>query len=101
VRLGSLDFRPPDAGRFPCLSLAYRAARSDGTLPVALNAANEVAVEAFLGGRLPFTAIPRVIEQTMEAHHEQSVTTVEIVRRADVSAREYAQEICRGLELRV
>ena len=101
ARLGSLDFRPPDAERFPCLRLAYRAAGSDGTLPVALNAANEVAVDAFLGNRLSFTAIPQVIEQTMDAHEEQSVTTVEIVRGADAWAREYAEEICRGLELRV
>ena len=100
VRLGSLDFRPPDAERFPCLRLAYRVARSDGTLPVALNAANEVAVEAFLGSRLSFTAIPHVIEQTMNAHEEQPVTSVEIVRGADAWAREYAQQICRGLELR-
>jgi 1-deoxy-D-xylulose-5-phosphate reductoisomerase len=101
VRFGSLEFRPPDPERFPCLRLAYQAARSDGTLAIALNAANEVAVDAFLGGRLSFTAIPRVIEQTMDAHEEQPVATVEIVRCADAWAREYAREICRGLELRV
>ena len=59
---------PPDHDRFPCLGLAYRALRAGGTLPVVLNAANEVAVEAFLDGKLGFTAIPRVIERTMDAH---------------------------------
>ena len=54
--------------RFPCLALAYRALRAGGTLPVVLNAANEMAVEAFLEGKLGFTAIPRVIEKTMDAH---------------------------------
>ena len=101
VRLGRLDFLPPDLERFPCLRLADRAARSAGTLPVALNAANEVAVAAFLAGRIPFTAIPRVIEQTMDAHDDARIASVETVRRADDWAREHAREICRGLELKV
>ena len=57
TRCGALEFLPPDTARFPCLRLAYDALIAGGTMPVALNAANEVAVEAFLAGRLPFPAI--------------------------------------------
>src|SRR6516164_5549596 len=65
---GRLDFLPPALDRFPSLGLAYRALRSGGTMPSVLNAANEVAVESFLEGRLGFTSIPCVIEKTMTAH---------------------------------
>ncbi len=61
--IGSLSFEQPDAARFPCLGLAYAALRAGGTAPAVLNAANEVAVEAFLGGRLRYTAIAQVIER--------------------------------------
>jgi 1-deoxy-D-xylulose-5-phosphate reductoisomerase len=101
TRVGKLEFLQADRERFPCLGLAYRAALSKRTLPVVLNAANEVAVHLFLAGKLPFMAIPRVIEQTMDAHSEQDMTTVEIVREIDEWAREHAREICRGLELKV
>jgi 1-deoxy-D-xylulose-5-phosphate reductoisomerase len=65
--LKNLSFEAPDENRFPCLRLAYQALRAAGNAPAVLNAANEVAVDAFLGGRLPFTAIPRVVEATLEA----------------------------------
>ncbi len=65
VSMKSLTFEKPDEKRFPCVGLAYAALRAGGTAPAVLNAANEVAVEAFLGGRLPFTAIPGVIEETL------------------------------------
>ncbi|MEZ5318837.1 MAG: 1-deoxy-D-xylulose-5-phosphate reductoisomerase [Vicinamibacterales bacterium] len=65
VRLGVLEFQPPDVGRFPCLGLAFEALRQGGAWPVVLNAANEVAVEAFLAGRIPFPGIPRVIEAAL------------------------------------
>ena len=68
TQAGQLEFHAPDSRAFPCLGLAYRALRAGGTLPVVLNAANEVAVEAFLDGKLGFTAIPAVIERTMNAH---------------------------------
>jgi 1-deoxy-D-xylulose-5-phosphate reductoisomerase len=68
LRAGRLDFLEPRADQFPCLGLAYRALRTGGTLPVVLNAANELAVEAFLEGKLGFTGIPRVVEMTMSAH---------------------------------
>ena len=101
VRAGRLDFHEPAHDRFPCLGLAYRALREGGTMPVVLNAANEVAVEGFLEGKLGFTAIARVIQKTMNAHHAEDVSTLEVVRRADAWARARARETVRGLELTV
>ena len=101
ARAGRLDFHAPDDARFPCLRLAYRALREMGTVPVVLNAANEIAVEAFLDAKLGFTAIPRVIERTMNAHAPERVSTLEVVRAADAWAREYARDLTRGLELTV
>ena len=101
ARAGRLDFLEPDTGRFPCLGLAYRALRAEGSLPVVLNAANEVAVEAFLDGRLGFTAIPRVIEKTMDAHDPLAVDTLQVVRNVDAWARDHAVEVARELELKV
>ena len=92
ARAGVLEFFPPDYDRFPCLKLAYRALRTGGTLPVVLNAANEIAVEAFLDGKLGFTSIPVVIEKAMNGHTVESVSTLEIVRRVDRWARTYARE---------
>ena len=69
---GRLEFATPDLDRFPCLGLAYRALRGGPALPVALNAANEVAVAAFLAGRLAFTAIPRVIAAALDDAEESA-----------------------------
>jgi 1-deoxy-D-xylulose-5-phosphate reductoisomerase len=101
ARAGSLDFAAPDATAFPCLALAYRALGSERSLPVVLNAANETAVARFLDGRLSFTAIPQVIEQTMDAHQPSEVRTLAAVRAVDGWAREYSLEIARGVELKV
>jgi 1-deoxy-D-xylulose-5-phosphate reductoisomerase len=90
TRSGRLEFFAPDDERFPCLRLAYRALRAGGTVPVVLNAANEVAVDAFLDGKLGFTSIPRVIERTMNAHTPERVSTLQVVRAADAWARAYA-----------
>jgi 1-deoxy-D-xylulose-5-phosphate reductoisomerase len=98
LRAGRLDFQAPAHERFPCLGLAYRALRAGGTLPVVLNAANEVAVDAFLDEKLGFTAIARVIEKTMNAHQVEPVSTLDVVRRVDRWAREHAREMTRGLE---
>ena len=100
-KAGRLEFHPPDHQRFPCLGLAYRALRAEGTLAVVLNAANEVAVAAFLDGRLGFAAIPTVIERTMNAHTVEGVSTVETVRRVDTWGRNYAREMAAELELTV
>jgi len=99
TRAGKLEFHAPDTSRFPCLALAYRALRDGGTLPVVLNAANEVAVEVFLEGRLAFPAIPRLIEMTMNAHASQRVSTLAVVRAVDEWARGQARELARELEL--
>jgi 1-deoxy-D-xylulose-5-phosphate reductoisomerase len=98
ARAGRLDFHAPDLDRFPCLGLAYRALKAGGTLAVVLNAANEVAVEAFLDRRLGFTGIPRVIERTMDAHRSEGVDSLPVVRRVDAWAREYARDTARELE---
>jgi 1-deoxy-D-xylulose-5-phosphate reductoisomerase len=88
----SLSFERPDHQRFPCLPLAYAALRAGGTAPAALNAANEVAVEAFLAGRLPFTAIPRVIEATMNAVSNSDAMNLESIMEVDATARRKATE---------
>jgi 1-deoxy-D-xylulose-5-phosphate reductoisomerase len=98
TRAVRLEFHAPAHDRFPCLALAYRALRAGGTLPVALNAANEIAVEAFLEGKLGFTAVPRVIERVMDAHEVEQVSTPQDVRRIDGWARAYARDMARELE---
>jgi 1-deoxy-D-xylulose-5-phosphate reductoisomerase len=87
---GPLAFERPDPARFPCLALAYEALRRGGTAPAILNAANEVAVEAFLGGGLRFTAIARVIERTMGEVPAGEGESLEAVLQADASARRAA-----------
>jgi 1-deoxy-D-xylulose-5-phosphate reductoisomerase len=101
VRAGRLDFAVPDAEAFPCLRLAYRALDAERSLPVVLNAANEVAVARFLEGRIGFPAIAHVIEQTMAAHRPVEVTTLSSVRDVDSWAREHAREAAREVELKV
>jgi 1-deoxy-D-xylulose-5-phosphate reductoisomerase len=101
ARAGQLEFHAPAHDRFPCLGLAYRALRAGGTLPAVLNAANEVAVEAFLDGKLGFASIPLVIERAMNAHPPERVSTLEAVRRVDAWARAYARELAGELELTI
>jgi 1-deoxy-D-xylulose-5-phosphate reductoisomerase len=101
VRVGPLEFGAPDTDAFPCLRLAYRALADARSLPVVLNAANEVAVARFLEGRLGFASIAHVIERTMEAHQAAEVATLVEVRAVDRWAREYSQEVARGVELKV
>ena len=95
--LGSLEFERLDALRFPCVSLAREAIRQGGTAPAALNAANEIAVEAFLGGRLHFTGIAEVIENVLSESSIEPLTSLEQVYAADVEARALASRyISRG-----
>ena len=101
TRAGRLEFHAPAHDRFPCLALAYSALRTGGTAPVVLNAANEVAVEAFLEGKLGFASIPLVIERTLNRHDVERVSTVEAVRRVDRWARTYARELAGELELTI
>jgi 1-deoxy-D-xylulose-5-phosphate reductoisomerase len=101
TRAGALTFDAPDTDAFPCLRLAYRALDAERSLPVVLNAANEVAVARFLEGRLGFTSIALVIERTMDAHVPAEVATLAEVRSVDAWARDYALEAARGVELKV
>jgi 1-deoxy-D-xylulose-5-phosphate reductoisomerase len=101
TRAARLDFEVPDTAAFPCLRLAYHALDAERSLPVVLNAANEVAVARFLDGKLAFTAIPEVIEQALAAHRAAEVATLAEVRSVDLWARECSLEIARGLELKV
>ncbi|SDJ57747.1 1-deoxy-D-xylulose-5-phosphate reductoisomerase [Microbulbifer yueqingensis] len=93
IAQGRLDFEAPDPGRFPCLRLAREAMATGGSLPTVLNAANEVAVEAFLEGRLSFTAIPEVIERVMGSMPAVELTGLEAVENADSRARALAAEM--------
>ena len=89
--LATLNFEEPDRERFPCIDLAYRALKAGGTLPTALNAANEEAVKAFIEERIRLTDIPRVIAQVMDRHVSQAALDLETVLAADQAARELAQ----------
>lgn len=91
-RIGRLDFLAPDLGRFPCLRLAFDAMAAGGTASAVLNAANEVAVQAFLQRRLRFTDIPRVIEATLEQVTVQEASSLQAVLASDAQARQLAGE---------
>src|SRR5262249_54648613 len=93
VALGRLEFEAPDLAAFPCLRVAREAAVAGGTAPCALNAANEVAVHAFLGGRLAFPGIPKVIEGVLERLGSQRVHSFETLYVTDAEARELAGEL--------
>ena len=98
---GRLDFERPDTTRFPCLSLAFRALDGDAGLPIVLNAANEVAVAAFLDSRLPFTAISDVIAQTMDEHERRGphqIRNLADVRQTDRWARDFAARFAAGVK---
>jgi 1-deoxy-D-xylulose-5-phosphate reductoisomerase len=99
ARAGRLDFDVPDTDAFPCLRLAYRALEAERSLPVVLNAANEVAVARFLEGRISFTSIPHVIEQTMSAHRAAEVRSLAAVRSVDEWAREFSRSVAGTVEL--
>jgi len=93
VELGSLTFEAPDTAAFPCLRLAREAATAGGTAPCVLNAANEVAVHAFLAGDLSFTGIPHVIESTLSELPAQPVRHFSDLYAADAQAREVARGV--------
>jgi 1-deoxy-D-xylulose-5-phosphate reductoisomerase len=101
VRAGRLEFDTPDTEAFPCLRLAYRALDAERSLPVVLNAANEVAVAGFLDGRITLPAIAQVIAHTMDAHRAVEVTTLSSVRSVDSWARDHARGVVREVELKV
>lgn len=96
----ALTFEPPDMDKFPCLALAYAAGRAGGTLPAVLNAANEVAVDAFLQEQITFDRIPTLIAGAMERHTVQSNPNLEQLLEADRSARQQVRQALAGLRLR-
>ena len=91
--VGRLDFESPDRDAFPCLGLAYEAGREGGTAPAWLNAANEVAVAAFLEKLIPWTSIADVVKETLVRHHGTNPVTVDVVLDADRQAREQARRV--------
>jgi 1-deoxy-D-xylulose-5-phosphate reductoisomerase len=94
ARLARFDFERPDLEAFPCLGLAYAALRAGGSAPATVNAANEVAVAAFLAGRLPFLGIPALIEATLSALPAEPADSLEVLIGFDGLARRKAGEIC-------
>ena len=96
-KIGRLNFEAPDFKRFPCLGLAYQALAAGGSTPAILNAANEVAVESFLKRRMPFTAIPVMIEKVMQSVSRKDIATLEDVLEADREARETAHDLLASL----
>ncbi|MBO2925931.1 1-deoxy-D-xylulose-5-phosphate reductoisomerase [Metapseudomonas otitidis] len=91
-RVGRLDFQEPDEGRFPCLRLARQAAEAGGSAPAMLNAANEIAVAAFLGRRICFTEIASIIDQVLNREAALAVESLDAVVEADARARAAAQQ---------
>jgi 1-deoxy-D-xylulose-5-phosphate reductoisomerase len=90
--LRHLDFSPPDMNKFPCLRLAYEAAEAGGAKTVALNAADEIAVAAFLEGNIRFDEIPRIIEEVLSATNSGTLESIAKVLEVDGEARRYAKE---------
>ena len=96
IEVARLDFERPDVGRFPCLELARQAVRQGGTSMAQLNAANEIAVAAFLDLRLGFTQIPELIEDVLSRADVAEPTSLDVVKQADLQARELARELLAG-----
>ena len=92
-KVGKLEFETPDEQRFPCLGLAYQALENGGTTPAILNAANEVAVSAFLDGLAGFNLIPEIIEQTMSRCPNRDAVSIQVILEDDAVAREIAGDV--------
>ena len=92
TQMSRLTFEQPDTDRFPCLDLAYEALRRGGTAPATLNAANEVAVAAFLDGKIKFTDIERLNRAVVESHATKPADSLELIQDADDAARIAAQD---------
>ncbi len=98
ARTGPLAFHKPDMNKFPCLGLAYEAGRLGGTAPVVLNAANEVAVAAFIENKICFNDLPKVIEKVLDKHQTQNNPTLEDILGADGEARIKAEIVIKKLK---
>jgi 1-deoxy-D-xylulose-5-phosphate reductoisomerase len=97
AQLATLNFAEPDFERFPCLALAFEAASAGGTAPAILNAANEVAVAAFLEQRLPYLQIAAVVRETLSMVQSAAASSIAIVLGADAEARRIAAQIVSTL----
>lgn len=95
-QIQALHFSPPDPARFPCLALAFRAAEAGQTYPAVLNAANEIAVQAFLDGRIGFASIWQIVERVLTAHRPSGDVSVAGIETADAWARRQAQSMVTG-----
>jgi 1-deoxy-D-xylulose-5-phosphate reductoisomerase len=93
TQLATLSFTEPDLTRFPCLSLAFAAAKTGGTAPAILNAANEIAVAAFLEERIPFLQIPTIVEKTLSAIGVTNAISLELILEVDAQARAIARDL--------
>jgi 1-deoxy-D-xylulose-5-phosphate reductoisomerase len=97
-KVGTLTFLDPDPIRFPALRLAYEAAKVGGTMPAVLNAANEVAVMAFIEGKTGFDKIVSLVEEVLSRHRPQAVPGIDTIIEADRWAREETENIIKGME---
>ena len=97
--LSKLEFFAPDTDHFPCVKLAYQALRAGGTMPAVLNAANEIAVAAFLEEKINFGEIPRLIDAACQSHTPQPASSLETVLRADQWARAQVSEMIKKREV--
>lgn len=96
--MADLSFREPDLQRFPCLRLAFEAMREGESVPVALNAANEIAVQAFLDRHIRFDQIPNLVAETLERSHRQPIRSLQDVLEHDAEARRLAVEIMQAIK---
>ena len=96
--VGHLKFQQLEPGKFPCLELAFKASRAGGTLPAVLNAANEVAVHAFLNRQVLFTEIPEIIAKVVEEHPIVESPPIDDILAVDQWARERAEEVIRKIQ---
>src|SRR5262249_16385597 len=97
TEIGKLTFCKPDHDRFPCLTLGYESLRVGGTMPATMNAANEVAVEAFLNGGIRFLDIAEIIHSTMDAHVVREIKCLDDALDTDRWAREKAESLVHAL----
>jgi 1-deoxy-D-xylulose-5-phosphate reductoisomerase len=97
TQLASLSFSEPDLKRFPCLELAFAAAKTGGIAPTVLNAANEIAVAAFLDEGMPYLQIPQVVEKTLNAIQVSSVDSLEVILDIDTQARRAARDFIKAI----
>jgi 1-deoxy-D-xylulose-5-phosphate reductoisomerase len=99
TQLAALNFSEPDLIRFPCLTLAFSAAQAGGIAPTVLNAANEIAVAAFLDEGMPYLHIPKVVEKTLNAIQARPVESLEVILDVDLQARRVASDFIRAIQL--